>query len=88
MHTDEKFLFHSVSFAMNSKMPKEVIETVIAFYHANETTITISQVEGFVKYWDGANTLNILEEMPNYAQMNVLENKNKLPDFFWTGKTK
>jgi hypothetical protein len=26
--------------------------------------------------------------MPNYAQMNVLENKNKLPDFFWTGKTK
>ncbi len=94
MHTDEKFLFHSrLSFAMNSKMlsPKEVIETVIAFYHANETSITISQVEGFVRqilgwreyirgiYW---------KEMPNYAQMNVLENKNKLPDFFWTGKTK
>ncbi|MFV8357283.1 cryptochrome/photolyase family protein, partial [Flavobacterium sp. XS1P32] len=94
MHTDEKFLFHSrLSFAMNSKMlsPKEVIETVIAFYHANETTVTISQVEGFVRqilgwreyirgiYW---------KEMPNYALMNVLENKNKLPDFFWTGKTK
>ena len=94
MHTDEKFLFHSrLSFAMNSKMlsPKEVIETVISFYHANETDITISQVEGFVRqilgwreyirgiYW---------KEMPNYAQMNVLENTNKLPDFFWTGKTK
>ncbi|MFV8358282.1 cryptochrome/photolyase family protein, partial [Flavobacterium sp. XS1P32] len=94
MHTDEKFLFHSrLSFAMNSKMlsPKEVIDTVIAFYQANETNITISQVEGFVRqilgwreyirgiYW---------KEMPNYAQMNVLENKNKLPDFFWTGKTK
>ncbi|MFV8393993.1 cryptochrome/photolyase family protein [Flavobacterium sp. LB2P6] len=94
MHTDEKFLFHSrLSFAMNSKMlsPKEVIETVIAFYHANESEITISQVEGFVRqilgwreyirgiYW---------KEMPNYAQMNVLKNDNKLPDFFWTGKTK
>lgn len=94
MHTDEKFLFHSrLSFAMNSKMlsPKEVIETVISFYHANETDITISQFEGFVRqilgwreyirgiYW---------KEMPNYAQMNVLENTNKLPDFFWTGKTK
>ncbi|MFV8367113.1 cryptochrome/photolyase family protein [Flavobacterium sp. XS1P27] len=94
MHTDEKFLFHSrLSFAMNSKMlsPKEVIETVISFYHVNVTEITISQVEGFVRqilgwreyirgiYW---------KEMPNYAQMNILENTNKLPDFFWTGKTK
>jgi deoxyribodipyrimidine photolyase-related protein len=71
--------------------PKEVIETVIAFYHANETTITISQVEGFVRqilgwreyirgiYW---------KEMPNYAQMNVLENKNKLPDFSGQAKPK
>ena len=94
MHTDEKFLFHSrLSFAMNSKMlsPKEVIDTVVAYYHANEAAITISQVEGFVRqilgwreyirgiYW---------KEMPNYAQMNVLENENKLPEFFWTGKTK
>ncbi|MFV5691179.1 cryptochrome/photolyase family protein [Flavobacterium sp. LT1R49] len=94
IHTEEKFLFHSrLSFAINSKMlsPKEVIETVISFYHANEAEITLSQVEGFVRqilgwreyirgiYW---------KEMPNYAQMNVLENYNKLPDFFWTGKTK
>jgi deoxyribodipyrimidine photolyase-related protein len=94
MHTDEKFLFHSrLSFAMNSKMltPKEVIETVVDFYHENEEDITISQVEGFVRqilgwreyvrgiYW---------KEMPNYAQMNILENHNKLPDFYWTGNTK
>ncbi len=94
MHTDEKFLFHSrLSFAMNSKMlsPKEVLETVIAYYHQNETTITLSQVEGFVRqilgwreyirgiYW---------KEMPQYAQMNHLENHNNLPDFFWSGKTK
>ena len=94
MHTDEKFLFHSrLSFAMNSKMlsPKEVIETVVSFYHSNETYITIAQVEGFVRqivgwreyirgiYW---------KEMPNYSTMNKLNNTNKLPDFFWTGKTK
>ena len=94
MHTDEKFLFHSrLSFAMNSKMlsPNEVIETVVEFYHQHKDEITISQVEGFVRqilgwreyvrgiYW---------KEMPNYSQMNKLENHNKLPDFYWTGKTK
>ncbi len=94
MHTDEKFLFHSrLSFAMNSKMlsPKEVVDTVVDFYHENSNGISISQVEGFVRqilgwreyirgiYW---------KEMPNYAQMNKLENHNKLPDFYWTGKTK
>ena len=93
-HTDEKFLFHSrLSFAMNSKMlsPKEVVDTVVAFYHENEAEITISQVEGFVRqilgwreyvrgiYW---------KEMPNYSKMNKLENHNKLPDFYWTGNTK
>jgi deoxyribodipyrimidine photolyase-related protein len=94
MHTDEKFLFHSrLSFAMNSKMlsPKHVVETVVDFYHKNQEAITISQVEGFVRqilgwreyirgiYW---------KEMPNYKTMNALENHNKLPDFYWTGKTK
>jgi deoxyribodipyrimidine photolyase-related protein len=94
MHTEEKFLFHSrLSFAMNTKMlsPKEVIEQVVHYYHQNEEAITLSQVEGFVRqilgwreyvrgiYW---------KEMPNYANMNALENHNKLPDFYWTGKTK
>jgi deoxyribodipyrimidine photolyase-related protein len=71
--------------------PKEVIEQVVQYYHQNENQITLSQVEGFVRqilgwreyvrgiYW---------KEMPNYGQMNALENQNKLPDFYWTGKTK
>lgn len=94
MHTDQKFLFHSrLSFAMNSKMlsPKEVIETVVSYYHQNEDRITISQVEGFVRqilgwreyirgiYW---------KEMPNYATLNKLKNHTKMPDFYWNGKTK
>ena len=94
MHTDQKFLFHSrLSFAMNSKMlsPAEVIQAVVEHYLKNEATITISQVEGFVRqilgwreyirgiYW---------MHMPSYAQKNHLENHNRLPDFFWTGNTK
>ena len=94
MHNEQKFLFHSrLSFAMNSKMlsPNEVVTAVVKHYYANTETITISQVEGFVRqilgwreyirgiYWS---------EMPNYATLNHLENHNKLPDFFWTGQTK
>ena len=94
LFSGHKFLFHSrLSFAMNSKMigPKEVVDAVISYYYQNQETIELAQVEGFVRqiigwreyvrgiYW---------KEMPNYAQMNVLENYNKLPEFYWTGKTK
>ena len=93
-HTNHKFLFHSrLSFAMNSKMlsPTEVVTKVVAYYYANQNSISISQVEGFVRqilgwreyvrgiYW---------KEMPNYATMNTLQNHNKLPNFYWTGDTK
>ena len=93
-HNDEKFLFHSrLSFSMNTKMlsPKEIVDTVVDYYFKNEDNITISQVEGFVRqilgwreyvrgiYW---------KQMPEYATLNKLENYNKLPDFYWTGKTK
>jgi len=94
LFSGHKFLFHSrLSFAMNSKMisPKEVVDAVISYYYENQETTELAQVEGFVRqiigwreyvrgiYW---------KEMPNYAQMNALENQNPLPDFFWTGKTK
>jgi deoxyribodipyrimidine photolyase-related protein len=94
MHTQEKFLFHSrLSFALNSKMlsPKEVIQTAVSYYHKNESTISLSQIEGFVRqilgwreyvrgiYW---------KEMPNYSSLNKLENFNPLPNFFWDGQTK
>jgi len=94
MHTDENFLFHSrLSFSMNSKMlgPREVVSVVIKFYRENEKTVSLSQVEGFVRqilgwreyirgiYW---------KLMPDYANLNELRNHNKLPDFFWTGNTK
>lgn len=94
LYSGHLYLFHSrLSFALNSKMisPKEVIDSVVNCFQNNQESIEISQVEGFVRqilgwreyirgiYW---------KEMPNYAQMNVLNNTNKLPNFFWTGKTK
>ncbi len=94
LYSEHSYLFHSrLSFAMNSKMisPKEVIDKVIAYFENNQDTIEISQVEGFIRqilgwreyvrgiYW---------KEMPNYSKMNVLENYNQLPAFYWTGKTK
>ncbi|NHN27670.1 cryptochrome/photolyase family protein [Flavobacterium jejuense] len=94
LYSKDSFLFHSrLSFAMNSKMisPKEVVDAVIDYFIKNQDIIDISQVEGFVRqilgwreyvrgiYW---------KEMPEYSKMNTLENHNKLPEFYWTGKTK
>ncbi|MDX1314699.1 MAG: cryptochrome/photolyase family protein, partial [Eudoraea sp.] len=94
MHTEEKFLFHSrLSFAMNSKMlsPREVIEAVIEKYYEDPDAINISQVEGFVRQilgWREYMRGIYWKEMPAYAAKNALDNKNPLPDFFWTGKTR
>lgn len=94
MHTDEKFLFHSrLSFAMNAKLisPKEVIEKVVDFYYEHTDTITISQIEGFVRQilgWREYMRGIYWKEMPSYAKLNELKNQNKLPDFYWTAKTK
>lgn len=94
MHTDEKFLFHSrLSFAMNSKLisPGEIVETVEKYYHDNRDAIDISQVEGFIRQvlgWREFMRGIYWKEMPGYAKSNALENKNPLPDFYWTGDTK
>ncbi|MCW5519332.1 cryptochrome/photolyase family protein [Aureitalea sp. L0-47] len=94
MHTDEAFLFHSrLSFAMNSKMlhPLEVIEAVVEYWQENKDSIDISQVEGFVRQilgWREFMRGIYWKEMPEYTKMNKLENKNPLPEFFWTGNTK
>ena len=94
MHTQEVNLFHSrLSFALNTKMvsPLEVVTSVIEYYHANEETIEISQVEGFVRQiigWREYMRGIYWREMPNYAKKNVLDNQNSLPDFYWTAKTK
>jgi deoxyribodipyrimidine photolyase-related protein len=94
LYTEHAFLFHSrLSFAMNSKMlhPKEVIETVITHWRVHADIIEISQVEGFVRQilgWREYMRGIYWMKMPAYATLNKLENTNKLPDFYWTAKTK
>lgn len=94
MHTDKIYLFHSrISFAMNSKMisPKEIIASVLETYRAQKDEIDISQVEGFIRQilgWREYMRGMYWMLMPDYKKENFLDNKNKLPDFFWTGKTK
>jgi len=93
MHIDEKFLFHSrLSFAMNAKIlsPKKVIEKVLSHFYENTSDIHISQVEGFVRQilgWREYMRGIYWKEMPDYKNLNELKNHNKLPEFFWTGKT-
>ncbi|AWG21213.1 cryptochrome/photolyase family protein [Flavobacterium faecale] len=94
MTPNEWSLYHSrISFSMNTKMisPLEVIQKVIFEWEANQDKIAINQVEGFVRqilgwreYMRGIYWL----KMPEYETLNFFENKEKLPDWFWTGKTK
>ncbi|MCG9794123.1 cryptochrome/photolyase family protein [Flavobacterium algicola] len=87
-------LYHSrVSFSLNTKMlsPLEVINAAIAKWEGDKNSISYNQVEGFVRqiigwreYMRGIYWL----KMPDYSKLNYFENTNKLPDWFWTGKTK
>ncbi len=94
LHTEQLYLFHSrLSFAMNSKMlsPKEVLEKVISHWREHKDDIDISQVEGFVRQilgWREYMRGMYWKQMPGYRHSNKLDNQNKLPDFYWTGKTK
>lgn len=90
-------LYHArLSFSLNTKLlrPTEVIDAAIASYRKSQrgdAAIDIAQVEGFVRqiagwreYMRGIYWLN----MPSFARLNALQAKRKLPDFFWTGRTK
>lgn len=94
MHTDEWSLYHSrLSFSMNTKMlsPKEVIDAAIIAWHTDKKAVTINQVEGFVRqilgwreYMRGIYWL----KMPGFESLNYFSHDIKLPDWYWTGKTK
>ncbi len=94
LHTQQAFLFHSrLSFSLNTKMlsPQEVVNKVIETYYDRKSDIDISQVEGFVRQilgWREYMRGIYWMKMPAYQNLNKLDNYNKLPDFYWTGKTK
>ncbi|MFC3879711.1 cryptochrome/photolyase family protein [Algoriphagus namhaensis] len=92
--TWDPFLFHSrLSFAMNSKMlsPLEVVKKVEAYWKENQSEISISQVEGFIRQiigWREYMRGIYWAKMPDFAEMNFFGHDRKLPEWFWTGKTK
>ncbi|AOS95980.1 Deoxyribodipyrimidine photo-lyase-related protein [Microbulbifer aggregans] len=94
MDPEETYLFHSrLSFAMNSKLlhPMEVIEAVIDYWEDKKSTISINEVEGFVRQilgWREYMRGIYWKEMPSYARCNRLDNQRDLPDFYWTAETK
>ena len=92
--TWDPFLFHSrLSFALNTKMlhPLEVVKKVENHWRANKEEISLSQVEGFIRQiigWREYMRGIYWAKMPEFATLNFFQHKRKLPDWFWTGKTK
>ena len=94
MHTDEWSIYHSrISFAMNTKMlsPKEVVKAALQAGQQNDKAISINQLEGFVRqilgwreYMRGIYWL----KMPEFETLNYFDHQRKLPNWYWTGKTK
>ena len=87
-------LYHSrLSFALNVKLlnPKEVIDAVISFYNQHTQSVTLAQVEGFVRQilgWREYVRGMYWANMPNFKEKNALAAQRKLPNYFWYGKTK
>jgi deoxyribodipyrimidine photolyase-related protein len=94
MTPNEWSLYHArLSFSMNTKMisPSEVIQRAVEEWENHPEAIEYHQLEGFVRqiigwreymrgiYWN---------KMPEYASLNYFNHENKLPEWFWTGKTK
>lgn len=86
-------LFHSrLSFSLNSKMlhPLEVIRAAETHWQANQTTVSLPQVEGFIRQilgWREFVRALYWEKMPGYKQTNFFGALRPLPSFFWSGET-
>lgn len=87
-------LYHSrLSFAMNTKMlsPREVIDAAVQAWRDDPHGIALNQIEGFVRqilgwreYMRGVYWML----MPGLETQNFFGHTRKLPDWYWTGKTK
>ena len=86
-------LYHSrLSFSLNVKMlsPTEVVARAIEQWKENPDEINLPQIEGFVRQiigWREYMRGIYWAKMPAYSDQNYLGHKNRLPAFFWTGKT-
>lgn len=87
-------LFHArLSFALNSKMisPFDVVTRVLKHYESNKHSITLAQIEGFIRQiigWREFMRGVYWAQMPGFAQLNFFSHKGELPHWFWDGNTK
>lgn len=94
MAPSEWSLYHSrLSFALNVKLlsPKEVVDAAIAKYNAADTPIEYHQLEGFVRQiigWREYMRGIYWARMPEYATLNYFGHDARLPEWYWTGKTR
>lgn len=94
MHTEEVMLFHSnLSFALNVKMisPKEIVEKTEAYFYENQDKIELAQVEGFIRQiigWREYVRMMYWNHFDTMKNGNFLNHNRKLPDVYWTGKSK
>lgn len=94
MLQDHISLFHSrMSFAQNVKMvsPAEIVDAVLKAWNKNKKTISIAQVEGYIRQiigWREFMRGVYWAKMPEYAEKNFFNHKNQLPKWYWDGDTK
>ncbi len=88
----EPWMYHShISFYLNCGLllPLECVEAAEIAYNKNKAPLNavegfIRQIIGWREYIRGIYWLR----MPEYADQNFFEANSKLPDFYWTAKTK
>ena len=69
----------------------EVVRQVIQTWEVNRHTITLQQVEGFVRQvigWREFMRGVYWAKMPEFSKLNYFGNKRSLPVWFWTAETK
>lgn len=94
MTPEDWSLYHSrLSFSLNTKMlsPLEVIQASINEWEKRPNEISYNQLEGFVRQilgWREYMRGIYWAKMPAFEELNFLQHTAKLPDWYWTGKTK
>ena len=91
MWTDTPFGWHSIlSSSMNLKLlnPREVVDAVLIAW--KKYSLDLSTVEGFIRQilgWREFVRGMYYLDMPQMAQDNHYKHTNKLPSWYWSGKT-
>ena len=91
MWTDTPFGWHSIlSSALNLKLlnPREVVDAVLLAW--KKYSLDLSTIEGFIRQilgWREFVRGMYYLDMPQMARDNYYEHQNRLPKWYWTGKT-